>query len=206
MALISGISIYLTLRYLKGEWADAREEKLDLFGCILYGISILALVYGATVLLQIKAIYLIAIGIICMVAFIIRELKTRFPVFEVRLFSGNRLFAFSSIAALINYSATSAITFLLSLYLQYIQGMSPQYAGIILMVQPLLMAIFSPLSGKWSDRIEPRKIASSGMALTAIGVYRNGNKQNIHYRDPRDSRVRVCHVLITQHECDHGRG
>jgi EmrB/QacA subfamily drug resistance transporter len=171
VAFFSGFSVYMTLRHLKGEWADARGEKLDLPGCMLYGISILALVYGATILLQVKSVYFIAIGLISMVAFIKHELRTPFPVFEVRLFTGNRLFTFSSLAALINYSATSAITFLLSLYLQYIQGMSPQYAGVILMVQPVLMAVFSPVAGKWSDRIEPRKIASSGMALTAIGVF-----------------------------------
>jgi MFS family permease len=170
VAVFSGVSLYVTVKYLKGEWADAQGEKLDITGCILYGIAILAIVYGATVLLETKAIYLIAIGVICMTAFIRHELRTPFPVFEVRLLTGNKVFAFSSIAALINYSATSAITFLLSLYLQYIQGMSPQYAGAVLMVQPVLMAILSPVAGKWSDKTEPRKIASSGMAITALGV------------------------------------
>ncbi len=171
VALFSGISVYVTMRYLKGEWADAKGEKLDLLGCFLYGIAILALVYGATILPGMMALYLIAIGAISMIAFIRHELRAQFPVFEVRLFSGNKLFTFSSLAALINYSATSAITFLLSLYLQYIQGMSPQYAGLVLMVQPILMAVFSPLAGRWSDRTEPRKIASSGMTLTALGVF-----------------------------------
>lgn len=170
VALFSGVSVYVTMRYLKGEWADARGEKLDILGCILYGIAILALVYGATVLPEMKALYLIAVGAISMVAFVKHELRATFPVFEVRLFTGNRLFAFSSLAALINYSATSALTFLLSLYLQYIQGLSPQYAGAVLMVQPVLMAVLSPVAGRWSDRTEPRKIASSGMALTALGV------------------------------------
>ncbi|MFC1820040.1 MFS transporter [Thermodesulfobacteriota bacterium] len=171
VALFCGVSFYVTWKHLKGEWAEAKGEKLDILGCILYGIAILALVYGATVLLEMKAIYLIAIGILSLVAFIWHELKTSFPVFEVRLLTGNKLFAFSSLAALINYSATSAITFLLSLYLQYIKGLSPQYAGVVLMVQPVLMAILSPVAGKWSDRGEPRKIASSGMAITAIGVF-----------------------------------
>jgi EmrB/QacA subfamily drug resistance transporter len=171
VALFSGFSIYVTLKYLKGEWADARGEKLDLLGCILYGVSILTLVYGATIILEMKALYLIAIGIIAMIAFIKHELRATFPVFEVRLFTVNKLFAFSSLAALINYMATSAVTFLLSLYLQYIQGMSPQYAGAILMVQPVLMAILSPHTGRWSDRIQPRKISTSGMAFTALGVF-----------------------------------
>jgi MFS family permease len=91
-------------------------------------------------------------------------------VFEIKLFTENKLFTFSSLAALINYSATFAITFLISLYLQYIKGLSPQFAGTILIAQPILMAIFSPLAGRWSDRIEPRKIASAGMAITASGL------------------------------------
>lgn len=171
VAVFSGISFYATLRYLKGEWADARGEKLDLLGSILYGIAVLAIVYGATILLEKKALYLIAAGVICMIAFVRHELRTPYPVFEVRLLTGNKLFAFSSLAALINYSATFAVTFLLSLYLQYIQGMSPQCAGAVLMVQPVLMAILSPVTGKWSDKTEPGKIASSGMAITALGVF-----------------------------------
>jgi len=59
---------------------------------------------------------------------------------------------------------------LLSLYLQYIKGLSPQGAGVVLIAQPLVMAVFSPLAGKLSDRIEPRVIASLGMALTTLGL------------------------------------
>jgi MFS family permease len=34
-----------------------------------------------------------------------------------------------------------------------------------------MMATFSPLAGKWSDKIEPRIIASFGMGLTALGLF-----------------------------------
>ncbi|MBC8443686.1 MAG: MFS transporter, partial [Deltaproteobacteria bacterium] len=88
----------------------------------------------------------------------------------VQLFRNNRAFTFSSLAALINYSATFAVTFLMSLYLQYIKGLSPQSAGTVLVVQPIVMALFSPLAGRLSDRFEPRVIASIGMALTAAGL------------------------------------
>ena len=164
-------SFYITLKYLKGEWADARGETLDIVGSVLYAVSILLMVYGASNLPDVNALYFILIGLACMGAFIWQELRVQFPVFEVRLFSENKLFAFSSLAALINYSATFAVAFLLSLYLQYIKGMTPQIAGVILVAQPIVMAFFSPLAGKWSDRIEPRKIASTGMAITALGLF-----------------------------------
>ncbi len=89
---------------------------------------------------------------------------------DVRLLARNRPFAFSNLAALIHYSATSGIAFLLSLYLQYIHGQSPQRAGLVLIAQPVVMAILSPVAGRLSDRVEARVVASAGMACTAVGL------------------------------------
>ena len=163
-------SIFMTIRYLKGEWADARGETLDIRGSVLYGVSILLLIYGASLLPRIVAVYLMIAGLGGLGLFIGHELRVPYPVFEVKLFSQNRLFTFSSLAALINYSATFALTFLLSLYLQYIKGIPPQYAGSILIAQPVVMALFSPLAGRLSDRIEPRLMASAGMSITVVGL------------------------------------
>jgi EmrB/QacA subfamily drug resistance transporter len=165
------LSILITLKYLKGEWADARGEPLDVVGSFLYGIAILAWVYGASLLPSRTSLYLMTAGTLCMAVFIWQELRVRYPVVEVRLFTHNKLFTFSSLAAMIHYAATFAITFLISLYLQYIKNLSPQAAGMVIVAQPVMMATFSPLAGKWSDRIEPRKIASFGMGLTALGLF-----------------------------------
>jgi EmrB/QacA subfamily drug resistance transporter len=162
---------FMAMKYLKGEWADAQGEKLDIRGSVLYGFSILVLVYGASLLPQKVALYLITVGLIGLVVFIRLEMSTRYPVLEVKLFRQNKLFTFSSLAALINYSATFALTFLMSLYLQYIKGIEPQYAGSILIAQPIVMALFSPLAGRLSDKVEPRLIASAGMTMTAIGLF-----------------------------------
>jgi MFS family permease len=80
------------------------------------------------------------------------------------------VFAYSCLAALINYSATFAVAFLLSLYLQYIKGLTPQGAGTVLVFTPIMMAVFSPFAGKLSDKVEPRVISSLGMTLTALGL------------------------------------
>ena len=165
------LSFHITLKYLKGEWADARGETFDVVGSLLYCITILSLVYGASILPDIKAAYLIIFGLLCLVIFIWFELRVKFPVVDISLFCRNKLFTFSSLAALINYSATFAVAFLLSLYLQYIKGMTPQTAGIILVAQPVMMAVFSPIAGRLSDRIEPRKLATLGMAITTLGLF-----------------------------------
>jgi MFS family permease len=102
--------------------------------------------------------------------FIWWEKRCTSPLLDLTLFSGNRTFLFSNIAAMINYGATFAVAVLLSLYLQYIRGFSAETAGLILVAQPVVQMIFSPIAGNLSDRIEPRIVATIGMAITALGL------------------------------------
>jgi len=92
------------------------------------------------------------------------------PVLNVSMFQHNTVFTLSNVAALINYMATSASGFLLSLYLQYVKGLNPEVAGLVLVAQPVIMALLSPIAGKLSDRVEARVVASSGIALSTISL------------------------------------
>ncbi|MFO7829479.1 MAG: MFS transporter [Bacteroidales bacterium] len=165
------IAVALSFIYLKQEWADAKGEKFDWKGSVIYGVSIVSLMYGFGELPELQGTIFSLGGIAGLVLFILFEKRQQFPVLNINLFAKNRIFAFSNYAALINYSATFAIGFLLSLYLQYIKGLNPQQAGQILVIQPLLMTIFSPITGKLSDRMDPGRIASIGMALISAGLF-----------------------------------
>jgi MFS family permease len=103
-------------------------------------------------------------------AFLRHSRRATHPIWDVRLFFSNRTFTFSCGASLIMYSATYANVVLMSLYLQYLRELSAFQAGMLIMVQPISMAILSPLMGRWSDHIEPRRLASAGMAATAAGL------------------------------------
>jgi EmrB/QacA subfamily drug resistance transporter len=164
------VIISLIIFKLKGEWKGAEGQKFDFTGSIMYGTAIFMFMYGISILPDIRSIMLILTGVVGLAAFVRWELVVESPVFEVNLFVTNRTYAFSCLAALINYSATFAVGFLLSLYLQYIKGLAPQGAGVVLVSTPVVMAIFSPLAGRLSDRIEPRVISSLGMGLTALGL------------------------------------
>lgn len=165
------LSLFLSILFLKGDWREARNEKFDWLESILFALAISSLMYGFSKLTSLTGAILSISGIVLLVLFIRFESKQAFPVVNIALFKSNKVFAFSNYAALINYSATFAIGFLLSLYLQYIQGLNPQQAGQILVVQPLLMTLFSPITGKLSDKINPGKVASAGMALLSIGLF-----------------------------------
>jgi EmrB/QacA subfamily drug resistance transporter len=164
------IAIWLMISRVKGEWAEAAGERFDVIGSILYAVGIAALVYGLTLLPRPGGLWLVGAGALVTVLFVRWEIFTRSPVFEIDLFRRNRVFALSNLAALFNYTCTFAVTFLLSLYLQDIKGLSPEAAGMILIAQPVLMALVSPWAGRLSDRIEPRILASLGLTVTVVGL------------------------------------
>ena len=168
--LLSFIPLLLVCIRLKGEWADAAGEKYDLPGAVIYGLTLLGVIYGFSRLPDAIGCVLLGAGTAGLAGFIIRQIRIQTPLFEVGLFIRNRVFALSNLAALIHYSATFGLNFLLSLYLQYIKGLSAQSAGVVLIAQPVVMALCSPLAGRLSDRIEPRIIASTGMCITLTGI------------------------------------
>jgi MFS family permease len=129
-----------------------------------------AFMFGFSHLPDTSAIFLACIGLAGLVIFTLMELRVKSPVFNITLFTSNRLFAFSNLAALINYATTFAITFLLSLYLQYVLNLSPRDAGMILITQPAMMALVASVSGKLSDTYDPRILSSAGMGITVGGL------------------------------------
>lgn len=164
------VNIPIIARKLEGEWTGARGERFDLRGAIAYCASLAALMYGFSRLASPWGAGLVIAGALGIAAFVVWERGARNPLLHVELFESNRVYAFSNLAALINYSASSAVTFLMSLYLQYIKALTPQAAGLVLVSQPAMMALFSPFAGRLSDRIESRIVASWGMAITTAAL------------------------------------
>ena len=165
------LTVAMTLWRMRGEWAEARGQKMDVVGSLLYGLSLLAIMYGFRLLPAETGFALIAAGVVLLAVFVLWERRQKSPVLDVSLFSRNVVFALSNLSALVNYAATFALSFLLSLYLQYIKGLDPRSAGLVMLSQPVMMAVFSPIAGRLSDRIEPRYVASVGMAMSAVSLF-----------------------------------
>jgi EmrB/QacA subfamily drug resistance transporter len=165
--------LILTLVFLKMrklEWIECAGAKFDWAGALIYGAGLSALMYGFSSLPAARSIVLVVAGAFALAVFLLWQDRAVSPLLDIRRFRTNRAFAFSNLAAFINYSATAGLTFLLSLYLQYNKLLSPQQTGIVLVAQPVMQALFSPLAGRVSDRIQPRVIASIGMSMTAAGL------------------------------------
>jgi EmrB/QacA subfamily drug resistance transporter len=164
------IVIALTLRYIPEEWADTSDRQFDLPGAVLYGLMLFGGIYGLTLLPSPEGICWMLLGIAGALVFVRRERRAPVPIIDLSLFVKRPVFLFSNIAALINYAVVFAVGFLLSLYLQYNRGIDPQTTGLILVAQPVVQMVISPISGHHSDRIDPRILATAGMACTTVGL------------------------------------
>ena len=170
-AILSLILIPIAFRYLAKETISKKIEKFDLKGSLIYGASLALIVYSFPSIPSVQGIVLLVVGMAGLIAFLRFETKINHPLIDIGQFKNNQVFIFSNIAAFINYAATFALVFLLSLYLQQVLQYSPSEAGLIIMAQPIAMTLLSPLAGKLSDRFEPQIVASIGMGLTVIGLF-----------------------------------
>jgi EmrB/QacA subfamily drug resistance transporter len=167
------VVVLLAVFKIQGEKLVGRAEKLDPIGIVAYSLALsmilLGLMLGEGHAAHLSKILMVA-GFIALGLFVFFETRVASPLLDVRLFT-NKPFAFSTLTALLNYSAVFGVSFIMSLYLQLIPGFGAKEAGLILLVQPVMMAIFSPLGGWLSDRVEPGIVSSAGMAIVSASIF-----------------------------------
>lgn len=156
--------------FIKPDGTKNRLEAFDFKGSAIYMQAISALMYGFSRLPDTNAIILSITGVALLLWFIRVELHCSMPVMEIGLFRDNRIFAFSNLSAFINYAATFAVAFILSLYLQYIKGMTPRDTGLLLISQPVVMMVVATIAGRLSDKYDPRILSSIGMSIIVAGL------------------------------------
>lgn len=169
--LLGGLAFVVASRHLAVEAAAAAGEPLDVRGWLVYALAIGLLVVAATRLPQPWAWPLLLAGALLLGLFVVLQARTPYPLLQVALLRHNAAFALGNLAALLNYAGTFGLTFFLSLYLQLLRGYSPREAGSLLLLQPLVQALLSPLCGRWSDHWPAQRLATAGMLLCALGLW-----------------------------------
>ena len=105
---------FLLMKYcVKLEWRTAEGQPFDWWGCIIYGCAMAALTFGASELAEspVLAWGLLASFALLLAVFCLLELKSRYPLLDIRLLARNRVFALSSLAALPTTAPFSACCF-----------------------------------------------------------------------------------------------
>lgn len=166
------VNLIVPLRKLRGlEWREPKTAPFDVWGSVVWVCALSALIIGFSYLPTAVGYVLIAAGVVGLAGFVRLEVRAADPILNVDLLRRNRVFASTNAASFINYSATTAMTFLISLYLLYNRGLSAQTAGFVLVAGPFVQAVVSPIAGRLADRLEARFVASTGMALCAAGLF-----------------------------------
>ena len=172
------LCIILMIFKIPQEWKTYEKDKIDKVGSMIYGIGILAFIYGFTTLTTQTGLIITVLGIVLLIIFGAYELRQKSPVFNINLFR-NAKFTSSNIAALCSYIAVMVVTTILNYHFQYVRGWDAQMSGMILIITPILMAIMAPNAGKLSDKVHPQKLAALGMGIATVALliltFLNGN-------------------------------
>ena len=157
--------------------ADAgdRGHRLDAVGLALLSPSIAALLYGlsrvglvggvadALVLLPLAA------GLVLLVTFVVHALRDRAPLLDLRLFTVSSFSTSTALMFLSGFVLYGALL-LVPLYFQDVRGHDPLWTGLLLAPQGIGVLLSRGVAGSLTDRIGPRWVVTTGLALAAAGT------------------------------------
>jgi len=168
------IAFILSWKFIPQDRKTENQERFDLPGAGVFLAGLIALLLGlnqgyAWGWTSLPILSLILIAGFFLAIFIIVETRSPSPMLDLNLFK-NRVFSASTISAILNYIAVFSILLLLPFYLIQGREFSPSQAGLILSIQPIIMAIVAPISGGISDRIGTRIPSILGMLILSLGL------------------------------------
>lgn len=151
-----------------------RPEALDVPGAVLAGAGL----FGLSLALSRAHVWgwgspatglvLLASGI-AFACFVALERRTAQPMLDLTLFR-SRTFAFSVVAALLYFIATSGVVFIVPLAAQIALGLRPLRAGLLLLPVSALNVVLAPFAGALSDRVPARYVSTAGAVLYVAGA------------------------------------
>jgi EmrB/QacA subfamily drug resistance transporter len=168
------VSVVLAWRYLPQQHEPA-PRTLDVWGCITLSGLLVPLLFGLSQgshqgwgdpVIGLS----FALALLSGVAFVRLELRRTNPLVELRLFK-HLPFAMACLVRFLNHVGFAAYSLLVALFLQDVLTYPPLWAGLMILPSALAVCPTSLLGGRLTDRLDPRLLFMSGLALTGIGVY-----------------------------------
>ncbi|CAH1194210.1 Riboflavin transporter RibZ [Paenibacillus auburnensis] len=151
------------------------KSRIDLPGSLLFAFFIITLFAGLLLGQQLgygdsKIVTALIAAAASFIAFIVVELRSEAPLLQLSLFK-NSLFSLSILCAFLVFVANFCFNIISPFYAQNMLGLSPFYAGFLLMLFPISMVVIAPLSGALSDKIGSELLTFAGLLVMVIAQF-----------------------------------
>jgi len=168
------VTLYLAFKLLPKGY-KAAGGKMDGVGSVLFVISMVSLFAALNkglILGFTDPIILIGfvVSILSFIVFLFVEMRRDYPLIKLEIFK-NKLFSLSILCGFISFVAIFCNNIILPFYLQDVMSYTPQHAGLILMIYPLLLTVVAPISGHLSDKIGSEVLTFIGLILISVGLF-----------------------------------
>ncbi|EHQ91288.1 drug resistance transporter, EmrB/QacA subfamily [Desulfosporosinus youngiae DSM 17734] len=171
-----GIIGYIAvLMILPNDVSTKGQESFDFIGAFTFTFGMLGVLLGITNgetwgWFSLPILLSLALGMISLVFFVRTERKVPHPMINLSLFR-NRPFLIGNLSGGLSFVAMFANNMLLPFYLQGVLNYEPHQLGLMLMIFPFVMAFTAPISGHASDKFGPMILTTSGLVITALGLF-----------------------------------
>jgi MFS family permease len=169
-ALFSSTAFFLAMQGLPRRW---RKPVLifDWPGMILSAGGLLLLTAGSASVGETRLGWLLIVGGISALVWFVRvEKASASPLVAVDLLREKPPLLRALTVQLLTYAGAFGTSFLFGLYMQVVWHWTPEKAGRVLMISPVLMALLAPIAGRLTDRIRPQSLAAIGVSLIMTGT------------------------------------
>ncbi len=164
VTIITGICGYILSKSGTGI-TSADKQKLDLKGIALFAPAIVMLTAGLSLIPSTNSAYLIITGTVLFIFLVIHKKRSDYPLFKISLFKNNRIFLLAILSDILYYSGIGAVSYLLITYLEAGRGLGSFDAALVILPISIIQGVMSPVTGKLSDKIDPKYISSVGVSL-----------------------------------------
>jgi len=164
--------LVLGWRFLPGPHGDRARTRFDWAGFALLAAALASLLSVPVVghragWTSIELSGIAGLTLVLVAGFVGWEFRVRAPLLSLKLFAGGG-FRATALVALAYGLGLFGTTYLIPVFVQDVAGYSPSRAGALLIVPGVGLAVTIALAGRWTDRVEPRRIVIAGLALFAL--------------------------------------
>lgn len=156
--------------------SEVTKPKIDALSILLSSLGFGGIVYGFSSAGEEagwgspKVIIAIAIGVVALVLFAVRQLTMKQPMINLRAFK-YPMFTVGVLMVFICMMVILSSMLILPMYLQQGQGYTAFKAGLLLLPGGIINGLMSPIMGRLFDKYGPKWLVIPGLVIVAVSLW-----------------------------------